>query len=140
MRVQAGRACACVCLCVLETALHCVYPTCRTPLCREARIHGRLGWKERPLTRLDLVLFVVAKEQEWIEDDERMTCARHNPSSMRTHMLWQADSVCVRERSSFTHSNLRSRDMLGAATQQGSPQQSLLLPATPCPLDARMSK
>ena len=34
--------------------------SCTTPLCSDASTHGRLGWKARPLTRLDLVSNLVS--------------------------------------------------------------------------------
>jgi hypothetical protein len=50
-----------------------------TPLCRLARIHGRLGWKASPLTLGDLVsnLVSMAKASHSVVDSQKWLLLFH---------------------------------------------------------------
>ena len=62
-----------------------------TPLCRDVRIHGRFGWKERPLTRADLVSNLVSIFGGFLAAEEatelRVSVKRRRDSNVDKRLL-----------------------------------------------------
>ena len=71
----------------IDAVLHKVL-TWITPLCKEAKIHGRLGWKLNPLHLFDFVSNLVNCKVPGVERGEIMSLsAHHNNSALLPYRL-----------------------------------------------------